>query len=77
MYKRPTYQLIDQPDVHTLPQRRPGPENPQWKIPPSEWPTVLRRIDQGEPLRQVARDYDVSYEAVRRVVRATRKLEAT
>ncbi len=44
---------------------------------PSEWPTVLRRIDQGEPLRQVARDYDVSYEAVRRVVRATRKLEAT
>jgi len=77
VYKRPTYQLIDQPDVHTLPQRRPGPENPQWKIPPSEWPTVLRRIDQGEPLRQVARDYDVSYEAVRRVVRATRKLEAT
>jgi len=56
-----------------LPQRRPGPDNPQWKIPPSEWATVLRRIDQGEPLRQVARDYGVSYEAVRRVFRAARK----
>ncbi len=51
-------------------QRRPGPSSPQWKIPYSEWPNVLLRIDQGEPLRQIASHYGVSYEAVRRVVRA-------
>jgi hypothetical protein len=27
----------------------------------------------GEPLRQIARDYGVSYEAVRRVLRAARR----
>ena len=46
---------------------------PQWKTPPAEWPTVLRRIDQGESLRTVAGDYGVSYEAFRRVVRAARR----
>ncbi len=70
VYRHPTYQLTDQPDLHLLPQRRPGPDNPQWKIPPAEWSTVLRRVEQNkEPLRQIARDYGVSYEAVRRVVR--------
>lgn len=64
---------LSNPHMLPLPQRCPGPDNPQWKIPPSEWPTVLRRIDQGEPLRQVARDYGVSYEAVRRVVQAALK----
>src|ERR1019366_3510494 len=71
VYKHPTFYLADQPDLPPLLQRRPGPDNPQWKIPSSEWPTVLRRVEQnGEPLRQVARDYGVSYEAVRRVVHA-------
>ena len=51
-------------------QRRPGPSHPQWKILHSEWPDVLRRIEQGETLRQIASHYDVSYEAVRRVVKA-------
>ena len=32
-------------------QRRPGPDNPQWKIPRSEWPLVLRRIGQRETYR--------------------------
>ncbi len=54
-------------------QRRPGPANPQWKIPHSEWPSVLRRVEQGETLRQIASRYGVSYEAVRRVVDAARK----
>jgi hypothetical protein len=67
---------LSNPQMLPLPQRRPGPDNPQWKIPPFEWPTVLRRVDQGEPLRQVARDYGVSYEAARRVVRAARRLSA-
>jgi DNA invertase Pin-like site-specific DNA recombinase len=57
-------------------QRRPGPDHPQWKIPPAEWQTVLGRIEQGESLRTVARDYDVSYEAVRRVIRAAPKQNA-
>ncbi len=54
-------------------QRRPGPSHPQWKISYLEWPDVLRRVEQGESLRQIASHYDVSYEAVRRVVRAIRK----
>ena len=75
VYRHPTIYLSERPDSHSLLQRRPGPDNPQWKIPSSEWPAVLRRVEQnGEPLRQVARDYGVSYEAVRRVVRAASKL---
>ena len=49
-----------------------APANTQWKIPPSEWDSVLRRAEH-ESLRQIARDYNVSYEAVRRVIRAARK----
>lgn len=54
-------------------QRRPGPDDPHWKIPVSEWQSVLERIEQGEPLRKVAGDYGVSYEAVRRVIHAIQK----
>jgi len=54
-------------------QRRPGPDKPRHGIPPENWPDVLRRIEQGETLRQVAKDYHVSYETVRRVLHATRK----
>ena len=38
-----------------------------------EWTNVLSRIEQGEPLRQIAKSYDVSYESVRRVIRAARR----
>src|SRR6266487_2403780 len=51
VYKYPT---IDQPDVSSYVQRRPGPDDPHWKIPVTEWATVLHRIDQGEPLRKLA-----------------------
>ncbi|SRR6266487_465821 len=67
VYKYPT---IDQPDVSSYVQRRPGPDDPHWKIPVTEWATVLHRIDQGEPLRKVASDYGVSYETVPRIIRA-------
>jgi len=53
-------------------QRNPGSDT-RWKIPVAEWPRVLRRIEQGEPLRKVAGDYGVSHEAVRRVIRAARQ----
>ncbi len=72
VYKHPIYQA--EPLSHT--QRHIG-KDPHWKIPVSQWPTVLRRVDQGEPLRKIAGDYNVSYEAVRRVIRAARKHEQT
>src|SRR6266581_747532 len=55
-------------------RRRLGPAKSKHGIPPKEWPTVLRRITENqEPLRKVAGDYGVSYETIRRVVRAARK----
>ncbi len=36
----------------------------------------LRHVEQGEPLRKIAAEYTVSYETIRRVVRAARKLQA-
>ncbi len=54
--------------------RRPGPAKPKHGIPPTEWPTVQRRVlENQEPLRQVASDYGVSHETVRRVLLALRK----
>ncbi len=57
-------------------EQRPRGADPHWKIPVSQWPAVLHRLDQGEPLRKVAGDYRVSYEAIRRVLRAARKEQA-
>lgn len=54
-------------------QRRPGPKNPKYGIPPEHWPDVVRRIEQGESLRTVARDYNVSYETIRRVLRSSER----
>jgi DNA-binding NarL/FixJ family response regulator len=34
---------------------------------------VLQRVAQGESLRQIAKNYQTSYEAVRRVLNAARK----
>ena len=56
--------------------RHPGAAKPQHGIPAVEWPTVLRRVvENQEPLRQVADDYGVSYETIRRIVIAARKQE--
>jgi len=57
-----------------LPQKQHvNPPTPLFKIPPSEWPSVLQRVAQGESLRQIAKSYHTSYEAVRRVLNAARK----
>src|SRR6266487_883742 len=64
---------LDHPLLVSLPGHPHSIADPRWKIPPSEWATVLQRIEQGEPLRHIARDYGVSYEAVRRVLRAARR----
>lgn len=54
-------------------QRRPGPAHPRYGIPPKMWPDVLRRVEQGDTLRQIAQDYGVSYETVRRTTKAAHK----
>ena len=56
-------------------QRRPGPAHPNYGIPPTQWPDILRRIEQGEPLRQIAKDYDVSYQMVWRISHTAHKQE--
>ncbi|HCF87246.1 MAG TPA: hypothetical protein DEV72_18835, partial [Ktedonobacter sp.] len=53
--------------------RRPGPGNPAYGIPASEWSIVLKRVlEHKESLRKVADDYGVSHETIRHVVRAAR-----
>ncbi len=54
-------------------QRRPGPKNPNYGIPPTQWPDVICRIEQDEPLRQIAKDYNVSYQTIWRISHAARK----
>jgi len=55
-------------------QRRPGPRNPAYGLPASQWPTVLHRvIENKEPLRKVADDYGVSHETIRRFIRTASK----
>ena len=50
-------------------QRRPGPKHLSYRIPTSEWPTVVHRVvEQKEPLRTVAAAYGVSHETIRRIV---------
>ena len=50
-----------------------NPPIPPFKIPPAQWPIVLHRVAQGESLRQIAKSYQMSYEAVCRVMNAARK----
>jgi hypothetical protein len=55
-------------------QRHPGPKKHRYGISPEEWQSIRRRmLENREPLRQVAGDYGVSYETVRRVILATHK----
>jgi hypothetical protein len=68
----PFSSALDLPMLLSLPGHPQTVPAPRWKIPLSEWRTVVERVEQGEPLRQVAHDYGVSYEAVRRVLRAAR-----
>ena len=72
----PFDQALTDPLVVARLQRRRELEHSRWKIPPAQWPTVLSRVEQGEPLRKIARAYRVSYETIRRVIRAARQLQA-
>jgi uncharacterized protein (DUF433 family) len=61
--------------VKSLPLKHPhvNPPPPPFKISRAEWPRVVQRVAQGESLRQVARSYRVSYEAIRRILAAARR----
>jgi hypothetical protein len=74
----PDHQALDHPVVISLHQRRPGPDAPPWKIPVAERPNVVRRVvENRESLSKVAEDYGVSYETIRRLVRAAHKPNAS
>ena len=58
-------------------QQHAGPREPHYGIPPEEWPNVVHRvIEHHDSLRQVAAEYGVSYESVRRLLRASRNQRA-
>jgi hypothetical protein len=69
----PSASALDDPLLLSLPGHPQAVPDPRWKIPPSAWGTVLQRVEQGVPLRHIALDYGVSYEAVRRVLRVARR----
>jgi DNA-binding NarL/FixJ family response regulator len=71
--EQPIFAVSEPPQPHK--QRRPGPTHPHYGIPPEKWLDVLHRAEQGETLRQIAQDYSVSYETVRRTVKAAHKRE--
>ena len=54
------------------PQSQTGPVNPRWKLPPSEWPLIVERVDQGESLREIAASYGVTYPVVRKAEKLAR-----
>jgi len=57
------------PPPVVLKQRRPGPKQPAYGLPASQWPTLLHRVvEQKEPLRTVAAAYGVSQETIRRLL---------
>ena len=58
-------------------QQYAGPREPHYGIAPEEWPNVVRRIvEHHESLRQVAAEYGVSHETVRRILRTSRNHRA-
>jgi DNA invertase Pin-like site-specific DNA recombinase len=61
--------------VEMVPPKREhiNPPPPSYKVPRAEWPHVVQRVAQGESLRQVARSYHVSYEAIRRILVTARR----
>lgn len=58
-------------------QQHPGPCEPHHSIPLEERPNVVRRVrEQHESLRQVAAQYGVSHETIRRLLRTSDKESA-
>ncbi len=70
-------QTLDSIPEDTITKRHPEPLAPRHALAPEEWPNVLRRVlEDREPLRQIADEYGVSHETIRRVILASRKKKA-
>jgi hypothetical protein len=68
-------ELFQRSNPPLLKQRRPGPKHPTYGIPAEYWPKVIHRVvELKEPLRTVAAEYGVSYETIRRLIRAATKM---
>jgi hypothetical protein len=65
--------FAEQPRVSSGQTSSYDPPSSLFKIPPAEWPVVFQWAAQGESLRQIAKSFHTSYEAVRRVLNAARK----
>jgi len=62
------------PLLQPIANQHPGPANPPYEILSEEWPTMLRCVvENQEPLRKVADDYNVSHETTRRTAHKQRK----
>lgn len=47
-------------------KRRPGPKHPNYGIPAEHLPMIMHRVvENNEPLRAVAQEFDVSHEMIR------------
>jgi hypothetical protein len=50
-------------------KRRPGPKHPKYAVPAEHCPMIIYRVeDNNESLRQVADEYRVSHETIRRIM---------
>jgi DNA-directed RNA polymerase subunit N (RpoN/RPB10) len=50
-------------------KRRPGPKQPKYAVPTEHWPLIMHRVvENNESLRQVADEYGVSHETIRRIM---------
>jgi hypothetical protein len=50
-------------------ERRPGPKHPNDGVPTEHRPLIIHRVvENNEPLRQVANEYGVSHETIRRLI---------
>jgi hypothetical protein len=68
-----TTSAIDHLPLVSLPGHPHAVPNPFLEAPALGMGSVFQRAEQGEPLRQVAHDYSVSFVAVQRVLRAARR----
>jgi hypothetical protein len=62
-------EALDASPLLIVNQRRPGPQQPKYGMPPEHWPIIMHRVvDNNEPLRKVADEYGVSHETIRRIM---------
>jgi len=68
-------QLLVQGEAHVathppiVDKRPPGPKHPKYAVPAEHWRMIIYRVEENnESLRQVAVEYGVSHETIRRIM---------